>query len=721
MGDGIINSAPTMRSFFWILAAICAIGLVIRAAILTDYIRTNPLASVLINDSQVYWDWAGDIAEGRGRSDAPFLSSPLYPYLLGALRWMGGSLAAVYLFQSLSNLATACILAVVGRNRFGPVVGLLAAGLFLLLQEPASAALRILPTSLHFFLIAATWACLVRAHVRPSLGRTLLVGVCLGFLSLAYSLAYSPAAILVIPAVAWLCWGAGRLPARVLHAATAAAAAAVVIAPATLHNWRAAQEFFLIQSGGGVTLRQGNCRESTGVYTPIPGVSTQRSLMHSDAARVYHEATGKPPTWKAVDNYYRDQAFREWRSDPPWAVNLAMRKLYMFLTACHYADIYQTAAEIAAGVNRRLLLTPLPTPWLIGPAVIGLILLLRSPLRHAPEWSLFLLPLLVVVVFWYSPRYRAPALPMIVVAAAFAAQAAFSGRRRLGRASAVLASLLLFASLPLVNQRLGLDLVDPTNASFNLGYALHREGKLQAAAEKFREGLRYKPGEKSMRIILGDILLDLGQIDQALIEYQHVQKQSPADAEILGRLANARLRNREISEARMLLMQALDLQPDQPSLIGLLARIEGSEGRLDQALELYSKSLRLAPDDVGTRAAYADLLERLGRLEEAKREFITVVLASPGDYEAIHRLGIACGRLGDLTQARAYLEQSLRIRADNAPVWHDLGVLYSSENLLDEAIRCFRKALQIDPACRPCMEALHHLGQTSPSAPPDGR
>ena len=57
----------------------------------------------------------------------------------------------------------------------------------------------------------------------------------------------------------------------------------------------------------------------------------------------------------------------------------------------------------------------LGAPWLLLPAAWGLITLRKDLRTFAPEWLLFLLPLVVVAVFFYSPRYRVIALPPAAV------------------------------------------------------------------------------------------------------------------------------------------------------------------------------------------------------------------------------------------------------------------------------------------------------------------
>ena len=128
-------TAPTAR-FRHLLLLILAVGAACRAVILVDYLAHNPTAATPITDAAWYWNWAERIAAGELIGRMPFTSAPLYPYLLVCTRadWRT---QATLLARPPSALT-----APAGRNRpatLRQAVGL-PPRLFLLLQEPASAA-----------------------------------------------------------------------------------------------------------------------------------------------------------------------------------------------------------------------------------------------------------------------------------------------------------------------------------------------------------------------------------------------------------------------------------------------------------------------------------------------------------------------------------------------------------------------------------------------------
>ncbi|MCP4590041.1 MAG: hypothetical protein GY842_04805, partial [bacterium] len=274
---------------FWIvLAGICTVGLVLRLLIVGEYVAENPLAKTLLVDAAVYWAWAARVADGVLVQDTPFFSAPLYPYLLGLARRLGASLATVYTAQALMDVATAGVLGWAGFKRFGTTTGLLAAGAFLALREPASFSLRVLTCSLQLLLLAVVYRQLVVVQATPTLWRRLILGLVLGLLCLAYP----PAMLLVVAVGPWLFWQSARRPRDAWPAAGVVGVAALVIAPATVHNWYVTGgDLFFIQSATAINLRQGNQPRSNGGYTAIPGTSAGRGELFEDVARQYETST----------------------------------------------------------------------------------------------------------------------------------------------------------------------------------------------------------------------------------------------------------------------------------------------------------------------------------------------------------------------------------------------------------------------------------------------
>jgi cytochrome c-type biogenesis protein CcmH/NrfG len=701
---------PWPRRFFYPLLVLIVLGaLVCRILILKQYTAEDVLADVPLNDAKAYWDWAGRIAGGALLGGEPFFSAPLYPYLLGLLRALGGTLDSAYMMQMIFDLVTICVLAIGARWRFNAGVGLLAALMFALLQEPASSFLRILPSSLELLLMSVTWLALSAVEMKGTWPRHIIAGIALGLLCLAYA----PAMLLLVAVILWLLWQSRLRWGGVVRTAACAALAVIIIAPATIHNWVVSEpsEFIPIRSGAGITLRQGNHPDSRGGYTKIPGISTQRTRMHEDVIRVYEEETGNEPTWNGADRYFRNKVLEYWRANPGRALSLAATKLYWFISGRNYGDIYQPTAEIEYGILDRLRLAPLPIPWLIGPVVVGLVLMLRHPRRSAPEWLMLAIPLVVVVVFFYSPRYRLPAVPAMVVIAAWATERALHVRRHWPTTIAVVLAIALTLPLAAINRKKDFDLSDPIALRLHLAHALEEQDDLEGAIEKQREALEIDPQNVEARIKLGDWLRRLGRLDDALLEYGRADALSGDNPDLLRSIGEILLQQQKFAPAEMVLQRAVDRAPDDPAIISLLAGAKQLQGRREEACVDYERALALDPDNVPVRMAYADALTRLGRLDDALPQFEQVLQIDPDNFQAQFSVGVLRSRMGDQAGARVAFERALFIEPRSVQALHALALTSLMQRRLGEAADYVRRALAIDPNDQKCRALLQRIRQ----------
>lgn len=125
-----------VRFSVWLLGLI-ALSLTLQALLIQQAWAENPFALAPLGDSQVYWDWAGEIAAGNFIANEPFQSAPAYPYFLGLLRALGLDLLGVYGVQALLGALSLMLIADATRRRAGPIAGLLAGALWLFLDEAA--------------------------------------------------------------------------------------------------------------------------------------------------------------------------------------------------------------------------------------------------------------------------------------------------------------------------------------------------------------------------------------------------------------------------------------------------------------------------------------------------------------------------------------------------------------------------------------------------------
>ena len=589
-----VSEPPAELHRFWLaFGGIALVGVLLRFAVCAQYVSGDPLSAHPIVDALTYWNWAGRIAAGQLTDGQPFFSAPLYPYLLGLVRACGGGLTTVYILQILLDVVTAGLLAWIGRLRWDSTVGLLASAVFLLMFEPAAECLRILSSTVQLTLVALAWLAWLATQRTPSLKTDLLAGAALGLLALTY-----PPAIVLLPILGlWRLWTTGLSLAGLGRAAVTVFAGLAVIAPATIHNYYVCGELIPISAQGGVTFAQGNTPAAIGTYAGVPGVSMDRELQNRDAFRVYQEATGKVPSWRAVNRYFFQRGLDFWRSDPRAAARLFGLKAYWFLTGHHYGDVYVPTAEVAEGFITRLRLMPLHTGWLIPLALLALAAWARHPRTYLPEIVLFALPLAVVVTFWFSPRYRLPALPVIALATAWTLWQAARRRQRWTWRALVPLALALGIGLGIANQATGFDRVGPRRVPLyvGLGWATSEAGQLEDAVTWYRKARVIDPRYPTLAANLGDLLMQLGRPGEALPYLEEVVHATPEDADAQNLLAGALVRQGQFDAALEHVQAAVGLRPDSASLQYNLAVLLLQRDDLAGAMAHLRESARLDP------------------------------------------------------------------------------------------------------------------------------
>jgi tetratricopeptide (TPR) repeat protein len=398
-----------VRFSVWLLGLI-ALSLTLQALLIQQAWAENPFALVPLGDSQVYWEWAGEIAAGNFIAEEPFQSAPAYPYFLALLRALGLDLLGVYGVQALLGALSLMLIADATRRRAGPIAGLLAGALWLFLDEAAFIPGRIWNLPLQLFSGSLLLWYATRIPQFYGLRTMLGLGLIAGFAVLC-----NPA---LLPAVILVAVWAGIAPVErnILGSVAALVVVALCIAPVTWHNRQASDETILISAQAGLTFAHGNSAAATGTYTPVPGVSENRRLQNRDALRIVEEATGER-SWGATDSYFFARG-RAWILDHPGdAFILEVRKFWWLMTGRYYADLYNPQLEKRTDFGSRLMLAPLTLALLLPLSILGIILVWRreSLRKRAPEILLLLGPAAIVMLFWYSPRYRLPLAPAAIL------------------------------------------------------------------------------------------------------------------------------------------------------------------------------------------------------------------------------------------------------------------------------------------------------------------
>lgn len=108
-------------------------------------------------------------------------------------------------------------------------------------------------------------------------------------------------------------------------------------------------------------------------------------------------------------------------------------------------------------------------------------------------------------------------------------------------------------------------------------------------------------------------------------------------------------------------------------------------------------------------------LLKAGQLDEAIDVLKKVAEQAPDDAQAHCYLGVAYNQKGDRLHAIASFEQSLRLD-ESAKAYFNLGLIYEQAHRIDEAVREYKMAAEMDPNYTPAREAIKRLHDQFESA-----
>jgi tetratricopeptide (TPR) repeat protein len=475
-----------------LLIVVFGLALGLRLAVLAQgSAGPDPLFGELVLDEAQFARIAADIRCGEGAGDGPYVTSPLYPYLLALFPGIeeGGAQIPVRAAQLILGALTAVLAALTSARRFGAVAGWVA-GLALATLGPAmhSEAQVIVAGPLALLMIAALTLEPDVAGPR-STARALGAGVCLG-------LAAALRATALLPAVALV--GVLLVRRRGRAGAWLTTGVLAVVLPFTLRNAVVGGEPVLLTTSGGFNLWVGNHRGAPGIFAPPPGYDfasdpVGRGLAEAEAGRAMG-ATEASDWWRA-------RALDEVKAAPREALQLWIRKLALVF---HPGEIPQLGPDDMRPYRRGIwaLRGPLDARWLLLAALLAPLVvgwaggregLARGNLaRLAAPGAMALAYGLTLLLFFVSGRFRAPLLPLACVLTGATVQAALglAPRRRWAAAGAF--GGLLLASLWVYRDG-GPLVLGEAGKVLDRAHQLAGEGDFTGSAEAYRAVLAEDP------------------------------------------------------------------------------------------------------------------------------------------------------------------------------------------------------------------------------------
>lgn len=521
--SGRAESLSALRAL-QLLKFVLASAILARGVHLLATVSVPGLVDLYILDSRVYDEMATALMrEGFFSGDEAFGHAPLYPLLLAGLRSLFGTVPTLMIaLQQCLAVGSLLLTARIAWLGFGPRACVVATALYGFYGAAAMLEMKLMPSTLGIFLGLACLAALFESVRQRSVQWLLGAGILLGLTCLV-----RPNTLLFAPLAAfWLLWNwrDETLPRSLGNPKSLAIvclftlAVTLTIAPVSLRNWVASGEFVLITAHGGMTFYQSNNEHAKGIYSKIPGAVGNPRVLANQLRTSAEKAAGGPLKLSQVDAHWRDQAVRFLLEEPLRATALVGHKLRFWLGNDEISTEYVLKTERA--ITPTLWLFPVPFAVILGFAVIGL--RRDSQLDGARGLLLCFIAanVLGIALFYFSSRYRLPAVPVLCV---FAGAGAISLWDSIGLRSRdavvqwVAASCLCALSLFSFS-----DDYDRYAAHqwYNYGRVYDEREMTEQAARSYQRALKGLPDQWNIHLSAAEALGKLGQGREAIVHYE---------------------------------------------------------------------------------------------------------------------------------------------------------------------------------------------------------
>jgi tetratricopeptide (TPR) repeat protein len=242
----------------------------------------------------------------------------------------------------------------------------------------------------------------------------------------------------------------------------------------------------------------------------------------------------------------------------------------------------------------------------------------------------------------------------------------------------------------------------PVESQLARGARQQQAGDVAGAEQTFRRVLETHPHDEQATQLLGAILADRNELDDALDLFEAaVPHVGPVSAETFGfynNYANVLRRVERLRAAEEILRELVTISPRAWQSWHNLGQTLKDLERYDEAAAALRRAVLLEPDYGPNHGVLGEILHNLGRLHSAEVSLRRAIeLGGADDHAMWTVLGNNQRMLGHLDEALAMIARAL-VLAGGSPAAHsNIGVVLMQLGRFDEAVDHFRQAIEREP------------------------
>ena len=225
----------------------------------------------------------------------------------------------------------------------------------------------------------------------------------------------------------------------------------------------------------------------------------------------------------------------------------------------------------------------------------------------------------------------------------------------------------------------------------------HRKGNIKPAALICRNILKLDPNHAEALNLLGTIMADAGNFDQAVNLLKDALVVGGPNSGVLFNYGIALAGANRLNEAARAFKNATEAAPQQADYWFNLGKTYQRLGRLTDALTALSKASALEPEDASYRLNLGNIFLQLDRPAEAVIQFKNLISQSPENILAQNGLGIALRRVGNTEASEKLFRKLIIAHPDDVATLNNYGLTLITRNKFKDAEMVFLRALNLAP------------------------
>lgn len=198
---------------------------------------------------------------------------------------------------------------------------------------------------------------------------------------------------------------------------------------------------------------------------------------------------------------------------------------------------------------------------------------------------------------------------------------------------------------------------DEPDALHYLGVLQHARGDGAAAEALIRRAIRLMPEEAGPWNNLGNVLVGLQRIDDAIAAYSRSAELDPQAPEAHNNLGSLYRRRGDLEAAEAACRHAVQLCADFAAAWYNLSRVLIERNQVAEGLQAHAKAITLMPRNVQSRDQVVRALVLLGELDEAARLYREWLAEDPDNPVALHHLAACTQAAAPARAPDAYVER----------------------------------------------------------------